>query len=96
MRQCPHCNEWISDRAERCLLCGHQGTATAAAHDPAAALRRWLAERASREERLALVLACADGLSAAEIGEVLGVSGQFAGETLRLAREGAREAITIR
>ena len=57
---------------------------------PSSLLRTWLSAR-PRGERLIFLLTYADGLSVAEIADVLELGESYVSETLRVARDEAAE-----
>ena len=104
MSWCPNCNNFVSRVAPSCRLCGAAnpdwaGIRPVTERPQAEADRAKLAaliRSMAYEERLTLMLCYADGLDAAEIGQVLGVAPQFAAETLRVAVERCAEEIVMR
>jgi len=98
LRECPHCGNWLSGHATKCLSCGRcldalVRRAPSPAPRPSPLLRTWLTAR-PRIERLILLLTYADALSVAEIADVLDLGPDYVSETLRVARLDAQEVLS--
>ena len=99
LRQCPRCRNWLSAHASRCLMCGRElraasceHRASSIQHPASATLRTWFQAR-PRTERLILLLTYADQLSVAQVAGVLELGESYVSETLRCARQEAKEVI---